>query len=337
MTRRHGKGMMKTISLSTTARIALASVVSWSTSAVIGICADYPAHPIRLVVPMPPGGSADAYARAAARQAEVLLGQPIVIDNRGGANGIIAYSLVAKAAPDGYTLLHTSVSFVINATVYKDLPFDLYHDFKPITNVVLGRGAMFVVHPALPAQSIKEFIAYAKTKRLSYGTPGIGNNLHLITEAFNVKAGTNMLHVPYKGAGPAMNALLGGEVQLMMVPPAVAVPQVKAGRLRALGYSGSKRLEAMPEVPTIAESGLPGFELDTGWHGWFAPAKTPDATVDAIYGVLRKVLEMPKVREFYLAGGYEPMGESPAKFQKIFEADIKRWGDMARLARIEPE
>jgi tripartite-type tricarboxylate transporter receptor subunit TctC len=328
---------MKMFPMSMACAIRLAGAICLTTSAVIGTCGDYPTHPIRLVVPMPPGGSADAYGRAVARQAEGLFGQPIIVDNRGGANGIIAYNLVAKAVPDGYTLLHTPVNFVIKPSVYKNLPFDINKDFRPITNIVLGRGALLVIHPSVPAQSVKEFVAYAKTNRLSYGTAGIGSNLHLILEAFNVKAATNMLHVPYKGVGPAMNALLGGEVQVQLVPPPVAVPQVKAGRLRALGYSGSKRLEAMPEVPTIAESGFPGFEIDNGWHAWFAPAETPNSTIDAIYAVLRKALEAPKLREFFLAGGYEPMGEPPAKFQKTFQADIKRWGDMARLARIEPE
>jgi tripartite-type tricarboxylate transporter receptor subunit TctC len=303
-----------------------------------GICAEsYPNHPIRLIVPFPAGGNADAFARATARQVEPLLGQPIVIDNRGGANGIIAYGLVAKAAPDGHTLLHTSVTFVINAAIYKGLPFDVRKDFAPITNVALGQGALLVIHPSVPAQSVKELIAYAKTKQLSYGTPGVGNNLHLIAETFNVQAATRMMHVPYKGAGPAMNALLGGEVQLMFVPPAVAVPQVKGGRLRALGYSGGKRLDSMPELPTIAEGGLPGFEMDTGWHGWFAPAGTAAPIVNTLYAALRKAIEQPRLRDFFLATGYEPMGEPPARFQKTFEADIKRWGDMARLARIEPE
>lgn len=297
----------------------------------------YPNRPIRLVIPFPPGGATDANARALAKELEGLLGQPLVIDNRGGANGIIAGDLVAKAAPDGYTLLHTSVAFAINPSTHKKLPFSVSRDFTPITNPIVGQGSLLAVNPAVPAQTVTELIALAKERQLTFGSPGIGNVLHLIAVAFHVRAGIHMLHVPYKGAGPALSALLGGEVQVMVVPPVIAVPHVKAGRLRPLAYSGAKRLEAMPDVPTISEAGLPGFQMDTGWHAWFAPAKTPDDVVTRIYTAIHKALQSPRLREYYLTGGYQPTADPPARFQQSFQADLKRWGEIVRLAKIVPE
>jgi tripartite-type tricarboxylate transporter receptor subunit TctC len=210
-------------------------------------------------------------------------------------------------------------------------------DFAPITNVIVGQGALLTVNSSVPAHSVAELIALAKDRQLTYSSPGIGNVLHLITEAFKVRADIQMLHVPYKGAGPALTALLGAEVQVMVVPPLIAVPHIKAGRLRALGYSGAKRLEAMPDLPTIAEAGLPGFQMDTGWHAWFAPAKTPGEIITRIYTGIHKALELPRLREFYLTSGYEPTADPPAQFQHSFQADIKRWGELVRLAKIVPE
>ena len=297
----------------------------------------YPGHPVRLVVPFPPGGAIDTNARALARAMEGALGQPFIVDNRGGANGIIAYDLVAKAAPDGYTLLQTSVGFVINAGVYKKLPFNITTDFTPITNALMGQGLLMVINPALPAANLKEFIAYAKTKPLAYGSPGIGNALHIIAEGFNARAGTGMSHIPYKGAGPAMNALLAGEVQVLFVPPAVAAQYLPARRLRALGYTGDKRVDFLPDVPTISEAGLAGFNMSTGWHAWFAPAKTPAIIVKKIHAALRGVLQEPKLREFFVNSGYEPVADAPAEFARSFQQDIKRWGELVRTMKIQPD
>jgi len=306
-----------------------------------GICAcnfataqTYPDHPIRLIVGTAPGGTQDGTARMVSKEVEALLGQPIVVDNRGGANGIIGYDIVAKSAPDGYTLLHTAVAFAINATVYKKLPFDVSRDFIPITNIAVGQGALIVVHSSVPAHTTKELIELSKQKQLSYCTPGIGNGMHLITEGFNTRAGIKMLHVPYKGAGPALNALLSAEVQVMFIPPLIVAQHIKSGRLRALAYSGTKRLNQMPDVPLISEAALPGFHMDSGWHGWFAPAKTPPSVINKLYASVHKVLETPKMKEFFVSIGYEAGGESPAQFQKTFEADKKRWGEVARLAKV---
>jgi tripartite-type tricarboxylate transporter receptor subunit TctC len=296
----------------------------------------WPARPIRLIVPFPPGGGTDVNARAIAREAERVLGQPLVIDNRGGANAIIGCDLLAKAAPDGYTLMYISIAFAINPSTHRKLPFDTSRDFTPITNAVMGQGSLLAVNPSVPAKSVAELIALAKKQQLSFGSPGVGNILHLIAEAFNARAGISMLHVPYKGSAPALTALLGGEVQVMVVPPVIAMSHLKSGRLRPLGYSGAKRLPAIADVPTIAEAGLPGFSLDTGWHAWFAPARTPASIVTRVHGAIAQSLQVPALREFLLAGGYDPTADPPAVFQKNFQSDLKRWGEIVRQAKIEP-
>jgi tripartite-type tricarboxylate transporter receptor subunit TctC len=296
----------------------------------------WPTRPIRLVVPFPPGGATDANARVIAKEVENVLGQPLVIDNRGGANAIIGCDIVSKAAPDGYTLMHISVAFAINPSTHKKLPYDTSRDFTPITNPIVGQGSLLAVNPSVPAKSVTELIALAKKQKLTFSSPGVGNVLHLIATGFSVRAGIDMLHVPYKGSAPALTALLGGEVQVMVVPPLIAIPHIKTGRLRPLGYSGAKRLPAMADVPTIAEAGLPGFQMDTGWHAWFAPAKTPARIVTLIYGAIQKSLQVPAVRDYLLAGGYEPTADPPAEFQKNFQNDLKRWGELVRLAKIAP-
>ncbi len=297
----------------------------------------YPNRPIRFVVSVAPGGTQDANARAVATQLSGQIGQTVVVDNRGGASGIIGSDIVAKSAPDGYTLLYAATAFVITPSVVKNLPYDVGKDFAPITKIAVSEGDLLLVHPSVPAHSVRELIALAKTKQLSYGSPGIGNSLHLAIETFSLRAGTHMLHVPYKGAGPALNALLGNEVQVMFIPPTVAVPHVKAGRLRGLGYSGPKRLEALPDLPTIAEAGLAGFQKPPGWQALFAPAKTSGGIINKLHTEIRKALQVPRLREYFLAAGYEPAGDPPVQFQKDFQDDIKRFAELVRAAKIEPQ
>ncbi len=294
---------------------------------------DWPVRPIRLIMPFPPGGATDANARALAKEMESFLGQPLVVDNRGGANGIIGSDLVAKAAPDGYTLMHISVAFAINPSTHKQLPFNTSRDFTPITNPIVGQGALLAVHPSVPARSVTELIALARSQKISFSSPGIGNVLHLIAEAFNLRAGIQMLHVPYKGAGPSMIALLGGEVQAMVVPPIIAVPHIKAERLRPLGYSGAKRLDAMPDIPTIAEAGLTGFQQDTGWHAWFAPAKTPVAIISRLNSEVARYLRSAQAREIFLRAGIEPSPSTPDELVEIISGEIARMGKVLKAGK----
>ena len=309
-----------------------------SALAIAEVCAqDYPARPIRFVVSSAPGGTQDAVARLIANQVGGQIGQQVVVDNRGGANGIIGCDIVAHAAPDGYTLLYAATAFAIMPSVSKKLPFDVVRDFVPITRVGVLEGALLLVHPNLPAQNVRELIDLAKNRSLTFGSPGVGNSLHLMAELFNVSAGTHMIHVPYKGAGPSLNALLSSEIQMVFIPPPVAIPYVKAGRVRALGYSGTRRLAALPEMPTIAEAGLTGFGMDLGWQALFAPARTPNAIVGRLYTEVKRALETPKLRESLLASGYEPKGETPEEFRKLFLQDIRRYAELTRVARIEAE
>lgn len=299
----------------------------------------YPNRPVRMVVTFTAGGTPDAIARIVAGQVERQLGQSVVVDNRAGANGIIGTDIVAKAAPDGYTLLHVTGSLVINPRIYRKLPYDVFRDLEPVTNIVLGDGYLLLVHPGVPAQSVKELVALAKNKDkpLSYGTPGIGNTLHLATELFNMKAGTQLLHVPYKGVAPALNSLLAGETQVIFIPPTIAVQHVKAGKARALGFTGSKRWAFMPELPTLMEAGVPDFEITGSWHGWLAPAKTPPAVIARIQAEAKKALQVARVREFLVAGGYEPDGSTPEEFRKFLKKESDRYAEAVRAAGIKPE
>ena len=295
---------------------------------------EYPTRPIRLIVPFPPGGNVDVFSRVLFRQVELELGQNIVIDNRGGANGLIGADVVANAVPDGYTLLNTSFAFAVNPSILKKMPFDIKKDFAPITNVALGLGYLMVINNDVPARTVPELIALAKKRPISYSTAGIGNGQHLAGALFTLKAGVDMLHVPYKGGGPAMTALLGGEVQVHFPAGSVGVPLVKQGRARALGFTGAKRLSSLPDVPTVGES-VPGYVADAGWHGMFAPAKTPAAIVKKVQMAVRKALQEPKIRSHFVDNGYEPQGDPPDVWAKKFRADVDLFADIVHKAKIE--
>jgi len=297
----------------------------------------YPSRPIRMIVPFPAGGNVDVFGRVLYRHVEQELGQQIVIDNRGGANSMLGSDIVAKANPDGYTFLTTSFGFAVNPAILKKMPFDVEKDFVPVTNIALGTGYLMVINPSVPAKNVKELIALGKQKPLRYSTAGIGNGQHLAGALFGEKAGVEMLHVPYKGGGPAMIAVLGGEVEVHYPAASVGLPHVKAGKVRAIGFTGAKRLSSLPEVPTIAEAGLTGYVSDAGWHAVFAPAKTPAAIVSRMHAAIRKALAVPQVRDHFLNGGYEPQGAPPAEWAKLFRADLKRYAEIVRIAKIEKE
>jgi tripartite-type tricarboxylate transporter receptor subunit TctC len=290
-----------------------------------------------MVAPFPAGGTADVLARQVTNEVGAQLGQQFVLDNRSGANGIIGTDTVAKAAPDGHTLLHVTASFVINQHIYRKLPYDIFRDFEPVTNVVLGTGYLLLVNPSVPVASVKDLIALAKTGKVSYSSPGAGNTLHLAAELFNVRTGVKMLHVPYKGVAPAMNAVLAGEVQATFMPGTIAVPMVKAGKLKAIAFTGSSRWAAMPELPTMAEQGIANLELTGSWHGWFAPARTPAPILARLHEEVRKALQVPRLREAIASGGYEPDGRSPADFRRFLRQEFDRYGEMIRIANVPKE
>jgi len=320
-----------------TIALALALVIL----SVAGLAAgqNYPLRPVRVLIPFPPGGNVDVFGRVLWPQVEKGLGQTVVIDNRGGANGILGSDIVANATPDGYTLLHVSFSFAVNPAVRRKMPFDVVKDFAPVTDIALGTGYLMVANAKFQGNSVKELIALAKSQpgKVRYSSAGVANGQHLTGELFASKAGIEMLHVPYKGGGPAVTAVVGGEVQLHFPAPAVGIPHVKAGRLKGLAFTGAKRLTALPDVPTVGEAALPGFVADAGWHGVFAPAKTPPAIVKKVQEAISKALQVPHVRDHFLNNGYEPQGHTPAEWGKLFRADLKRYAEIARIAKIEPQ
>jgi len=314
---------------------ALAASLAWTTGVV---AQKYPSRPIRVVIPFPPGGNVDTFARVLLRYVEEDLGQPMVIDNRGGANGIVGADTVAKAAPDGYTIMVTSFGLAVNQYIVKKLPFDLRTDFLPVTNIAIGLGYLMVSHPGVPVKTVKDVIALAKSQpgQVRYSTAGIGNGQHLTGALFALKAGIDMLHVPYKGGGPALNAVMGGEVQFHYPAGSVGIPQVKAGRVRGIAFTGEKRLSSLPEMPTIGET-LPGFVADAGWHGVFAPAKTPPAIVARLQQAIYKALQVPLVHENFVSNGYQPKGDVPAVWAKAYQEELKRLAEIAKAAKLEPQ
>jgi tripartite-type tricarboxylate transporter receptor subunit TctC len=298
----------------------------------------YPERSLRQVLGFPAGGTPDALARAVATQVSAQLGRNIVVDNRAGANGIIAAEIVAKAPPDGYTLLFSPPALLINQIIYPKLQYEVLRDFVPVVNVCLGEGSLLVVHPSVPVHTVEELIAISKQdKSLTYGSPGVGNTQHLISELFNLHSGARLRHVPYKGLPPAVNAVLSGEVNVLFAPPAIIVQHIKAGRLRVLGFTGANRWPVMPDVPTIAESGVPGFEVAGSWQGWFAPVRTPDPIVQRLHSEVAKAILQPKVRDFIKSAGYEPDGRSPSEFRTLIAADLKRYTEVVRVANIKAE
>jgi tripartite-type tricarboxylate transporter receptor subunit TctC len=292
---------------------------------------------LRVIVPFPPGGGTDIISRTVAQKLNDMWGQPVVIDNRGGANAIIGTDLGAKAKPDGYTLLVVIATHAINPSLYKKLPYDTAVDFAPIT-LMAQYPFILTIHPSLPARTVREFIALAKTKhgQLSYASSGNGSGPHLGFELFKSTAKIDVVHVPYKGAAPANVDLISGQVQAMFNNFLAAMPQIKGGKLRVLAVTSGKRSPVMPELPTLAESGLPGFDV-TGWYALLAPAGTPREILSKVQADVAGALRAPVVHSRLSNEGAEPVGSTPEQFATFLAAEILKWSRVIRDAKVTPE
>ena len=298
----------------------------------------YPVKPIRFVVPYAPGGNTDILSRLLGQKLNEAWRQQVIIDNRPGAAGTVGAELVARAPADGYTLIMGSFGNIIVAnSLYKNLKYDPLKDFAPVALVSLPPGVL-VEHPAVPAQNVRELIAYAKSNpgRLNYGSPGSGAWNHLFFELFKTSAGVSIVHVPYKGIAPAVVDLLGGQVQLAISAFPTALPHVRSGKLRALAVTSAKRSGLMTDVPTIAESGLPGYEA-AGWFGVLAPAGTPPSVVTKLNTEINRILELPEVKASLASDGAEPAGGSPAQMADSARAASIKWGKIIRELNIRTE
>ena len=296
----------------------------------------YPNKPIRLVVPFPPGGSNDIVARMLGTQLGEKLGQSVVIENKGGAGGVLGTDGVAKAAPDGYQVLLISVAYAFAPALYKTLPYDPLTAFAPIT--IVGRGpSVLTVHPSVPANSVQELIALAKKNpgKLNYASAGVGSFQHLSAALFMNQAGIDVVHIPYKGGGPAMADVMGGQAQMVMPSLIQVVPHIKSGRLKALGTSGTRRSSLLPDVPAIAET-LPGYESQN-WWGLLVPAHTPQPIVDRLYAATSEVLQSKETGKRMETEGAETVRMTPAEFGRFIAAELAKWSKVARDVGIQAE
>ncbi len=297
----------------------------------------YPSRPIRFVVPFAPGGANDVVGRIIAQKLTDALGQPVIVDNRGGAGGTIGADIVAKAPPDGHTLLIASVGMAVNVALYPRLPYDTLRDFAPVS--LMGEQAnVVVVHPSLPAKTIAELLVLARAKpgQISYGSGGVGSTSHLVTVLFLTAAKVDMLHVPYKGLGPALIDVIGGQLQLAVSNVSTALPHIKAGKLRALAVTAQKRVQLLPDIPTVGEAGVPGAE-STGWYGLLVTAGTPQAVIGTLNKEVTRIMNSAAIKEQFAGLGLEPDHSSPEAFAKLLRAEIEKWGKVIRASGAKPE
>jgi tripartite-type tricarboxylate transporter receptor subunit TctC len=297
----------------------------------------YPAKPVRFIVPSAAGGGTDIIARSVAHKLSESLGQPFVVDNRPGAGQMIGIELAAKSPADGHTILMAASTLAINPIMYKKVSYDPLRDFAPITQAA-SLPNVLVVHPSLPVHSVAELIAYARQRpgQLNFASAGVGTSPQMSVELLKSMAGIDMVHIPYKGTSPGVVDLLAGQVSVMAPNLLTALPHIKAGKLRALAVTSAKRSEALPEVPTVAESGLPGYD-STQWYGVLAPAGTSRAIVARLHDEIVRALREPEVRQRLAADGAEPVGSSPEEFAAFIKSEIDKWAKVASAAGIRPE
>ena len=314
---------------------AMSAVLAWSSAARAQQA--YPAKPIRLILPFPPGGSTDIVARLIGQKLTESWGQPVLIENRPGAGGNIAAETAARAAPDGYTLFQVNVANAIGATLYPKLPYDLITSFAPVIQLATTPYVL-LAHPTVPAKNTAELIALAKARpgQLNYASAGGGSATHLSGELLKSMAGVNIVHVPYKGTGPAVTALLSGEVDLYFATVPAALPLVEAKKLRALGVTSARRSALMRDVPAIAEAGLKGYETST-WHGILAPAATPADIVAKLNAEIARTLAHPAVRERLVGQGLDPVGGTPEQFGAYLKSEISKWAVVVKASGARPE
>ena len=298
---------------------------------------DFPAKPIRFVVPSTPGGGGDALGRPIAQRLAEAWGRPVVVENRAGAGGIIGYDIVAKAPADGYTMLIVAGGYTLNPSLYEKLPFDSLGDFERVSLIACAPN-LLVVHSTVPAGSVRELIALAKAKPryLNYASSGVGTTSYLSAEIFKVMTGADMVHVPYKGAGASTAAAIAGEVHLIFSSPNALMPHAKGGRVRALGVTASRRLPVIPDVPTIAEAGLPGYEVNN-CYGILVPARTPPPVVAKINSQILQILRVPEMRSYLESQGFDVLGTSPAEYTAWAKADLAKWARDLKAAGIKPQ
>ncbi len=315
--------------LSLAAAALLALVVSGSAGA-----QGYPARAVRVIIPFAPGGGTDNLTRIMAPRLTELLGQPVVIDNRPGASGQIGTELAARAAPDGYTIVHVDTSFTSNPSLYPKLPYDPVRDFTPIA-LLASAPVVLIVHPSVPVKTLKELIALARARpgELNFATGGAGSATHLGVELFKAAARLDLVHIPYKGSGPAAAAVLAGQVVMTIASPSATKPLVVAGKLRAIAITGEKRNAALPEVPTFVEAGLPGVDSGSYWVS-LAPAGTPREIIATLNGAMAKVLQMPDIRQRLIDLGFDPIGSTPDECAGNIRAEIEKWAKLIRAAGI---
>lgn len=316
-------------------RVALLTGIAAGVLAGEALAQSYPVKPIRVIDAYPSGGGTDIVARTISPKFQEGLGQPWIIDNRAGAQGIIGAEIASKAAPDGYTLLMFTTNFTIHPSMYKNLPYDLTKAFTPVTQTSSVAMAM-IEHPSVPARTLKELIAIARAKpgQLNFSSSGSGGIIHMAGELFNTMARVKMTHIPYKGGAPAVLAVLGGEVDLTFVAIPVALPHIRSGKVRAIAVTTARRSSVMPELPTIAEAGLPGFEV-TNAYGVLAPAGTPREIVVKLQQEIARILNLPDVRERLIGLGAEPVGSTPEEFGVYLRTEIAKWANVVKTTGIE--